>query len=63
MIDQRTGVQKSERLFFIGKFDIYYDKCIEDELNRIARDYEGFNVRFELDEHYCCHKCNPDYCM
>lgn len=44
-------------------FIIYYDKCVEDELDRIARDYEGYNVKFELDEHYCCHKCNPYYVM
>lgn len=42
-------------------FIIYYDKCVESELNRISREYEQFNVRFELDEHYVCHKCNKDY--
>ena len=44
-------------------FIIYYDKCVENELDRIARDYEGYNVKFELDEHYCCHNCNPYYVM
>lgn len=36
-------------------FIIYYDKCIEDKIERIARDYEGYNVKFEVDEDYCCH--------
>lgn len=44
-------------------FIIYYDKCVEDKLDRIARDYEGYNVKFEVDEHYCCHNCNPNYVM
>lgn len=44
-------------------FIIYYDKCIEKEMDRIAKDYKGYNVQFELDEHYCCHECNPDYYM
>ena len=44
-------------------FIIYYDKCVENEIGRIASYYDGYAVRCELDEHYCCHKCNPDYVM
>lgn len=44
-------------------FIIYHDRCIEKEMHRIARDYSDYNVTFELDEHYCCHVCNENYCM
>lgn len=44
-------------------FIIYYDKCIENRLYVIAKEYEGYNVIYERDEHYCCHTCNPDYVM
>lgn len=44
-------------------FIIYYDKCVMKELDRLSKEYEGYNVKYELDEHYCCHKCNPDYCF
>lgn len=53
-------VYKSEE----DKFYIYLDKCITDE----ERDsiIDEFNlprskVKFEYDEHYQCHECNPDY--
>ena len=29
-------------------------------IDEIAR---RFNVKFEVDEHYCCHNCNPNYVM
>jgi len=44
-------------------FIIYYDKCIEEQLHEIFVGYEKCNVKYELDEHYCCHRCNPDYAM
>lgn len=46
-------------------FIIYYDRCMADSLEEISlfNNYDGFNVRYELDEHYCCHKCNQNYAM
>lgn len=52
----RIVYRKSDETFII-----YYDKCVDKEINRIARDYSNYNVILELDEHYCCHICNPDY--
>jgi len=43
-------------------FVIYKDKCIKDEaLSKIVLSFEGKPYRIELDEHYQCHRCNPDY--
>lgn len=44
-------------------FIIYYDKCVADKIRRITNAYEGHRYILELDEHYCCHECNPDYCI
>lgn len=44
-------------------FIIYYDMCVEKELGEIAKEYEGFNVKFERDEHYKCHTCNRNYVL
>lgn len=44
-------------------FIIYYDKCVKDEIHRIASKYDDCKVLLELDEHYCCHKCNSYYVM
>ena len=52
----RVVYRKTDDLFII-----YYDSCVESELDRLIRDYEGFNYITELDEHYCCHKCNKHY--
>lgn len=52
----RVTYRKSDDTFII-----YYDKCIEKEIKRLAKNYDGRNVLFALDEHYCCHNCNPDY--
>lgn len=38
---------------------IYYDKCIADQIEQIASQYEKCETGF--DEHYQCHACNPDY--
>lgn len=37
-------------------FIIYYDKCVEDEIHRITRDYSDYNFKMEPDEHYFCHR-------
>lgn len=42
-------------------FIIYYDRCIADEIWEIAEKYRDYKVKFELDEHYCCHNCNENY--
>ena len=42
-------------------FIIYYDKCVENDIHRLARVYKDWKVLFELDEHYCCHGCNTNY--
>lgn len=42
-------------------FVIYYDKCLEHEIEKLVQNYEGYECILELDEHYCCHSCNPDY--
>jgi len=54
----RIVYRKTDDLFII-----YYDRCIEKHLGEIFKDYERVNVKYELDEHYCCHKCNQDYVM
>lgn len=42
-------------------FVIYYDKCLEKEIHRLTDVYKGQKVLLSLDEHYCCHECNPMY--
>lgn len=42
-------------------FLIYYDRCIEKVIHRIADNYEGQKVELHLDEHYQCHTCNNNY--
>ena len=42
-------------------FLIYYDRCMELQLDKIIDKFQ--NVRYELnyDEHYQCHTCNKGY--
>jgi len=54
----RIVYRKTDELFII-----YYDRCIEKHLDELFKEYEKANIKYELDEHYCCHKCNPDYVM
>ena len=42
-------------------FIIYYDKCVEKEIHRIADEYRNYRIILETDEHYCCHECNANY--
>jgi len=44
-------------------FIIYYDRCVEDRINEVAEKYEGCKISLELDEHYCCSKCNEFYVL
>jgi len=44
-------------------FIIYYDRCVEDRINEVAAKYEGSKISLELDEHYCCSKCNEFYVL
>ncbi|MGN0169145.1 MAG: hypothetical protein ACI39H_00090 [Lachnospiraceae bacterium] len=52
----RVVYNKAEDLFII-----YYDRCVEDNINRITRAYSDYHYITERDEHYCCHKCNKNY--
>lgn len=52
----RVVYRKTDDLFII-----YYDKCVEEELDRLTREYADYNFKTELDEHYCCHRCNRYY--
>lgn len=40
---------------------IYYDQCIEREIENIKLKYEGKKVVLALDEHYQCYICNQYY--
>ncbi len=44
-------------------FEILYDKCISEQIGEFAKEYydNDKNVIFNLDDHYVCHMCNPDY--
>ncbi len=44
-------------------FGIYHDKCVTDRMNRISDAYKDYKYELALDEHYCCHACNPSYYM
>lgn len=52
----RVVYRKTDDLFII-----YYDKCIEDKLDRITRLYAGYNLTIEQDPKYHCYKCNELY--
>jgi len=45
----------------LEEFIIYYDRCIESQIEELSKQYEGFNYRTEIDEHYVCHNCNCSY--
>ena len=40
---------------------IYYDKCIEKDIENLGIIPENQNVKLQKDFHYQCHKCNPNY--
>lgn len=45
-----------------NKYLVYRDACIpEDEMQKIAETYVGKEYVLLEDEHYQCHRCNPDY--
>ncbi|NLO08605.1 MAG: hypothetical protein GX129_01890 [Clostridiales bacterium] len=40
---------------------LYYDECIEDEVNEIKRLFLDKECIIAIDEHYQCHNCNTGY--
>ena len=40
---------------------IYYDKCMENNLDALLEHCQDVCYELHYDEHYQCHQCNPDY--
>jgi len=40
---------------------IYYDRCIEGVIGKVAERYAGEKYILSYDEHYQCHSCNDGY--
>ena len=43
------------------EYIVYYDRCLDKKNISIKLQYDDKNVILELDEHYQCHMCNPEY--
>jgi len=52
----RIAYRKSDNTFLI-----YYDKCLEHDIDEILNKYIGCKTELSLDEHYQCHRCNSGY--
>ncbi len=44
-------------------FSICHDRCIRPLPSRLEQDFAGEQVRFIIDEHYCCHSCAVGYTL
>ena len=40
---------------------IYYDPCMEKDINKVIIKYKYKKIKLCHDEHYQCHLCNDDY--
>lgn len=42
-------------------FLIYYDRCMESQLDKIIDSFQNLHYELNYDEHYQCHTCNKEY--
>lgn len=42
---------------------IYFDGCIEREIEKLSEGLGSARFHIARDEHYQCHRCNPEYTL